>query len=219
MKNLFIRDIKAGIKAGSAIGTSLLFFLSVILLSPFALGTEKTMLIKAGPGLLWFFALLAVLLGLDRLFQTDKEDGSLDIILAAGDFSSLTVMILVKSAAHWVSTVLPLIAAAPVLSLLLNPDWRQAAALTASLALGTPAITFIGALGAALTAALPRGGVLLAVLVLPLIIPVIIFGIAASAALVAGTALQPLYFLLALTLFFGLIGPAAAALALKFTAE
>jgi len=219
MKNLFFRDIKAAVKAGGAISISLLFFLSVIVLSPFALGAEKALLARAAPGLLWFFALLAVLLGLDRLFQIDKEDGSLDIMLAAGDFSSLAVMVWVKAAAHWVSAVLPLIIAAPVLALLLCPDWRQALALTASLACGTPAITFIGALGAALTAALPRGGVLLAVLVLPLVIPVIIFGIAAAAALAAGAALQPLYFLLALTLFFSLVGPAAAALALKFTAE
>lgn len=217
--SLFRRDIKAGLAAGSGIGVSLLFFITVTALTPFAIGADKAALAQAGFGLLWFFALLALLLGLDRLFQTDKEDGSLDILLSSADFSALALLVFVKAAAHWVITVLPLMPAALILSLLLQADYAHALAITAALLLGTPALTFIGAAGAALTAALPRGGALLTVLVLPLTVPVLIFGLAAAEALAAGGAKQPLWLLAACTLFFSFAGPIAAAAALKFTAE
>lgn len=218
MKNMFLRDIQTAWTTGSSAGIGLLFFLSSALLIPFALGADKIAL-KSAAGLLWLFALLAVLLGLDRLFCPDKEDGSLDILLCSADFPALTFAIIGKIAAHWVTSALPLVLAAPVFSLLLNPDIYYAAAICFALAIGTPAILCIGACGAALTCALPRGGVLLTVLILPLVIPVIIFGIAATHALAAGGALQPLYFLAALTLFFAFICPIAAALTLKWTAE
>jgi len=213
--SLFCRDLRAAFKAGSGISISLLFFLSAVILTPFALGANTKALAQAGPGLLWFFALLAILLGLDRLFKTDLDSGALDILLSSLDFSGLTLAVAAKIAAHWVCAILPLIIAAPFLAALLGADLPHAAGAALSLLLGTPAIACIGAAGAALTAALPRGGVLLSVLALPLAVPVIIFGAASAPALTAGGSFEPLYWLAALSLFFAFIGPIAAACALK----
>lgn len=219
MRSLFCRDIKAALAAGSGISVSWLFFCSAIMLLPFAGSASAAFFAQAGPGLLWLFALLSVLLGLDRLFQTDKEDGSLDILLASADFTALTLAVFSKIAAHWTVAVLPLVLAAPVLSLLLNLDWAHAGAACLSLMLGTPAIAAVGAVGAALTVSLPRGGVLLSVLVLPLTVPIIIFGIAAAAQLAEGGSPEPLYLLLALSLFFTFAAPPAAAAALRNLTE
>jgi len=219
MAAIFRRDLRAALQEGSGIGVSLLFFVSALILTPFAFGPGGPALARAGPGLLWIFALLAILLGLDRLFKADKASGALDILLAETDFTGLALAAAAKIAAHWVSAVLPLILAAPFLALLLKADAAHALAAAASLALGTPAIAAIGAAGAALTVALPRGGMLLSALVLPLVIPVIIFGAATAEALAAGGSLEPLYLLLALSLFFIFLGPIAAAAALRFSAE
>ena len=221
MLALYLRDIRLGVRAGGGALTGVLFFLAVIATIPFGVGPDQTLLARIGPAILWIGALLASLLGLDRLFQADREDGSLDLLVANGDRHPTAFMVLVKCLAHWTASVLPLVAAAPLFGLLLNmtPAGIGAAALT--LLVGTPAITFIGAAGAAVAVALPRGGLLVSVLVLPLAIPVLIFGVAASYAAVnePDPFLPPFLILAALTLFFAVVGPIAAAAALRFATD
>ena len=178
MSALLIRELRLALRAGGGALTGLLFFLAVVVAAPFALGPDLNLLSRIGPALLWIGALLASLLGLDRLFQADRDDGSLDVLILSGH--PLPVIVLVKCLAHWLTTGLPLVVASPVLGLLLNISGDAMLALAATLLFGTPAITLIGAVGAAVTVALPRGGLLIAILVLPLAIPVLIFGIAAT---------------------------------------
>ena len=154
------------------------FFLCLVAITPFAVGPDQVLLARIGPAILWISALLATLLGLDRLFQADAEDGSLDLVLMSD--TPLELVVLVKCLAHWLLTGLPLVAASPIFGLMLGLDTRALAAVVASLALGTPALTLIGAIGAALTVSLRRGGLLLAILILPLSIPILIFGVAAA---------------------------------------
>ncbi|MER2634563.1 MAG: heme exporter protein CcmB, partial [Rhizobiaceae bacterium] len=179
--------------------------------------SSDLLLARIGPAILWTGALLAALLGLDRLFQIDREDGALDLFLIGRDWLSLTGVVLVKCLAHWTVSALPLVVAAPALGLLLNMDATAILATTATLLVGTPAVTLIGAAGAAVASGLPRGGLLVSVLVLPLTIPVLIFGIAASYAAVnePDPFWPPFLILAALTLFFSVIGPVAAAVALR----
>ena len=168
---------------------------------------------------LWLGALLASLLALDRLIAGDHEDGSLDLILMAR--VPLELAVAVKALAHWLTTGLPLVAAAPLLGLLLNLDPKATGAVALTLAAGTPALTFIGLIGAALTVALRRGGLLLAVLILPLTVPVLIFGVAASNAAIVGPVPfgTPFTILCALTLMSAVLGPFAAAAALRHGME
>ncbi|CCV10614.1 heme exporter protein CcmB [Mesorhizobium sp. STM 4661] len=217
MLALFLRDIRLSIRAGGGALTGVIFFLAVIVTIPFGVGPDLNLLARIGPAILWISALLACLLGLDRLFQADREDGSLDLLVLGNDRHMLALTVLVKCLAHWVGSVLPLVVAAPLLGLFMNmaPVGIGATALT--LLVGTPAITFIGAAGAAVAVALPRGGLLISVLVLPLTIPVLIFGVSASYGAVADPDpfLQPFLILAALTLFLAVLGPVAAALALR----
>lgn len=221
MLALFLRDIRLGVRAGGGGLTGVLFFLAVVATVPFAVGPDLNLLSRIGPAILWIGALLASLLGLDRLFQSDREDGSLDLLILGTDRFSLVLAVLIKCLAHWVTGVLPLVIAAPLFGLLMNmtPVGIGAAALT--LLVGTPAITFIGAAGAAVAVALPRGGVLISVLVLPLVIPVLIFGVTASygAVMDPDPFLPPFLMLVALTLFLGVVGPVAAALALRWSSD
>jgi heme exporter protein B len=214
---LFLRDLRLGIRAGGGALTGIVFFLAVVATIPFGVGPDLNLLARIGPAILWIGALLASLLGLDRLFQADREDGSLDLIILADDRRMLALTVLVKCLAHWTTSVLPLVIATPVLGLFMNvgPAGLGAAALT--LLIGTPAITFIGAVGAAVAVALPRGGLMISILVLPLAIPVLIFGVSATYGAVADPApfLQPFLILSALTLLFAVIGPFAAAAALR----
>jgi heme exporter protein B len=188
---------------------------------PFGVGPDLALLSRIGSAILWIGALLAALLGLDRLFQQDHEDGSLDLLLMAGDRHMVALTVFVKCLAHWTGSVLPLVVASPLLALFMNMDPIATGATTLTLAAGTPALAFIGAAGAALGVALPRGGLLVSVLVLPLAIPVLIFGVSASYAAVAepDPFLPPFLILCALTLFFAIIGPVAAAAALRWSAD
>ncbi|WP_457940051.1 heme exporter protein CcmB [Mesorhizobium sp. 10J20-29] len=221
MLALYLREIRLGIRAGGGALTGVLFFLAVIATIPFAVGPDLNLLSRIGPAILWIGALLASLLGLDRLFQADREDGSLDLLILAGDRHMLALTVLVKCLAHWTASVLPLVISAPVFGLILNmpPAGIGASALT--LLVGTPAITFVGAAGAAVAVGLPRGGLLVSVLVLPLTIPVLIFGVSASYAAVndPDPFMPPFLILAALTLFLAVVGPVAAALALRFSAD
>jgi heme exporter protein B len=212
---LFLRDLRLAVRVGGGALIGVVFFLMVVTLVPFALGPDLALLGRIGPAILWLGALLATLLGLDRLLTTDFEDGSLDLILMAP--ISLELAIATKALAHWLMTGLPIVIAAPLLGILLNVGPETTGAVALTLLVGTPALTFIGAIGAALTVTLRRGGVLLPVLVLPLNIPVLIFGVGTSNAAVTGTtAFGPAFGVLcALTLMSAVIGPAAAAIALR----
>lgn len=221
MLALFIRDIRLGVRAGGGALTGVLFFLAVVATIPFSVGPDLNLLARIGPAILWIGALLASLLGLDRLFQADREDGSLDLLILSGDRHMLAVTVFVKCLAHWTASVLPLVVAAPLLGLFLNMEPLGIGASALTLLVGTPAITFIGAAGAAVAVGLPRGGLMVSVLVLPLTIPVLIFGVSASYAAVnePDPFLPPFLILAALSLFLAVVGPVAAAIALRFSAD
>ena len=212
---LFIRDLRLAVRVGGGGGIGALFFLIVVALMPFAIGPDLVLLGRIGPAILWLGALLASLLTLDRLFAADHEDGSLDLILMGG--TPLELAVAAKAAAHWLTTGLPLVVATPLLGLFMNLDGQASAAVALTLLAGTPALTFIGLIGAALAVALRRGGLLLAVLVLPLTVPVLIFGVAASNAAIVGPLPfgTPFTILCALTLMTLVVGVFAAAAALR----
>jgi heme exporter protein B len=216
---LMLRDMRLAVRLGGGALIGVLFFLIVVTLVPFAIGPDLALLARIGPAILWLGALLASLLALDRLIAADHEDGSLDLILMAR--VPLELAVAVKALAHWLTTGLPLVAAAPLLGLLLNLDPKATGAVALTLAAGTPALTFIGLIGAALTVALRRGGLLLAVLILPLTVPVLIFGVAASNAAIVGPVPfgTPFSILCALTLMSTVLGPFAAAAALRHGME
>jgi heme exporter protein B len=216
---LLVRDMRIAVRVGGGALIGVLFFLIVVTLTPFAVGPDLALLARIGPAILWLGALLASLLALDRLIALDHEDGSLDLILTGRAPLELTVA--VKAIAHWVTTGLPLVVATPLVGLLLNLEPKATAAATLTLLIGTPALTFIGLIGAALTVMLRRGGLLLAVLVLPLTVPVLIFGVAASNAAMVGPVPfgAPFGVLCALTLMSLVIGPFAAAAALRHALE
>ena len=209
------RDIRLAVRVGGGAGIGVLFFLIVVTLVPLALGPDLALLARIGPAILWLGALLANLLALDRLIARDHEDGSLDLILTAR--VPLELALAAKALAHWLTTGLPLVIAAPLLGLLLNLEPKATGAVALTLLAGTPALTFIGLIGAALTVALRRGGLLLAILVLPLTIPVLIFGVAASNAAIVGPIPfgTPFSILCALTLASIVIGPLSAAIGLR----
>lgn len=216
---LLVRDIRLSIRLGGGAMIGVLFFLIVVTLMPFAIGPDLALLARIGPAILWLGALLASLLALDRLIATDYEDGSLDLILMAR--APLELALAMKALAQWLTTGLPLVLAAPLLGLLLNLDPAATGAVALTLLAGTPALTCIGLIGAALTVALRRGGLLIAVLVLPLTVPVLIFGVAAANAAIVGPVPfgTPFTILCALTLVSAVVGPFAAAAALRHGLE
>jgi heme exporter protein B len=212
---LLVRDMRIGVRVGGGALMGVFFFVVVVVLVPFAVGPDLALLRRIGPAILWLAALLASLLALDRLFAADHEDGSLDLLLMSR--APLELVVAAKALAHWLTTGLPLVVAAPLIGLLLDLDARAQAALMLTLLIGTPALTFIGLVGAAIAVTLRRGGLLLAVLVLPLTVPVLIFGVAAanSAATGAAPLAAPFTVLCALTLASVVVGPFAAAAALR----
>lgn len=208
------RDLRLARRAGAGAGLGLMFFLTLIAITPFAIGADQKLIARLAPALLWLAALLATLLGLDRLFQADDEDGALDQFLLSG--TPLIVIVLAKALAHWLTTGLPLSLAAPVLGLMLAIEPQAMLPLTLSLLIGTPALTLIGLVGAALTVSLNRGGLLLSILVVPTAIPTLIFGVGVAKAAAAGEAFgAPLMILAGTTLFALALSPAAAAFALR----
>ncbi|WP_294624279.1 heme exporter protein CcmB [uncultured Roseovarius sp.] len=171
---LLTRDLKLAMRAGGGFGLGLAFFLIVVTLVPFGVGPQSGLLSKIAPGILWLGALLACLLSLDRIFALDWEDGSLDLLATSP--LPMEGIVTVKALAHWLTTGLPLVLAAPLFGLLLSLPPTGYAPLVLSLLLGTPALSVIGTFGAALTVGLKRGGLLLSLLVLPLYVPTLIFG-------------------------------------------
>jgi len=216
---LLVRDMRVAIRVGGGALMGVLFFLVVVTLTPFAVGPDLVLLKRIGPAILWLAALLASLFALDRLFASDHEDGSLDLILTGR--APLELVVAVKGAAHWLTTALPLVLAAPLLGLFLNLDAAAQAGLMLTLLVGTPALTFIGLIGAAIAVTLRRGGLLLAIIVLPLTVPVLIFGVAAANAAVSGPVPfgTPFMAECALTLASLVVGPFAAAAALRLEME
>ena len=212
---LFRREFIVARRLGGGGAVGLMFFLALVTVVPFAVGPDLNLLSRIGPAILWIAALLSTLLGLDRLFQADHEDGSLDRLRMSA--VPLELVVLVKCLAHWCTTGLPLVLAAPVFGLTLALDGPAMAGVVASLALGTPALTVLGAIGAALTVSLRRGGLLLAVITIPLAIPILIFGVSAAAASSGGTVpfVTPLLVLAGLSLLSLAAAPFAAAAALR----
>lgn len=209
------RDLAVASRAGGGGELALVFFLTMVVLVPFALGPDLNLLSRIGPAILWLGALLSVMIGLDRLFQSDEEDGSLDLIRASA--LPLELAVLAKGLAHWLTTGLPLALVSPLLGLLVALPGEGVLPLVATLLVGTPALSFIGAGGAALAASLKRGGLIVPVLVAPLTVPVLIFGVAAANAAVGGTVpfLTPFLILCAISLGAVVVGTVAAAAALR----
>jgi len=211
---LLRRDLALSLRSGGGFGLSLAFFLIVVMFIPFGIGPERQVLALIAPGVLWIGALLACLLSLDRIFQLDFEDGSLDLLATSP--LPLEAVVAMKSLAHWLVTGLPLTLAAPVYGFLLHLPPQAYIWLFLSLLIGTPALSFLGAFGSAITVGLKRGGLLLSLLVLPLYIPTLIFG--TQAVVLATRGLNnsaAMLILAALSLFTLAIIPFVAALALR----
>jgi len=214
VRAVLAREIALAVRSGGGAGLGLAFFLIVVLLVPLGVGPDPERLAGLAAGTLWIGALLACLLSLDRLFQADAEDGTLDILALSP--LPLEALVAVKAAAHWLTTGLPLVVAAPLLALTLHLPAPAYPWLAASLAAGTPGLSLLGAIGAAVTVGIRRGGLLLSLLVLPLYLPTLIFGARAAAAAAEGADPWPAFLLLlGLTLFVLALAPFAAAAALR----
>lgn len=211
---LLVRDLRLAFRAGGGFGLGLAFFLLVAVLVPLGVGPEAATLARIAPGILWLGALLACLLSLDRLFALDFEDGSLELLATAP--IPLEGVVAIKGLAHWLVTGLPLTLIAPVLGVLLHLPVAAYPWLVLGLGLGTPALSLIGAFGAALTVGLKRGGLLMSLLVLPMYVPTLIFGAEVVTRGAQGLALTtPLMLLAAITLGSVALLPFAAAQALR----
>jgi heme exporter protein B len=216
--HVLVRDLRLALRQGMDAFMAVAFFIIAGALFPLGVGPEPGVLARIAGGVIWVTALLAVLLSLDRLFQQDYEDGSLDRLVLSP--TPLEVTVLAKTAAHWLTTGLPLIAASPVLAILLNLPADGFVVLLAAMALGTPSLSLIGSVGAALSLGARRGGVLLSLLILPLYIPILIFGVAAVDAAVLGLTVRPHLLLLGAILAAALpLAPWAAAAALRQATE
>ena len=212
---LLARELLLASRDGSALGTALGFYLIVVALMPLGLGPDLALLSRIAPGILWVGLLLSALLSLGRMFESDAEDSSL-AGLAMGPLP-LEAVAAIKALAHWLSTALPLAIIAPALGLLLNLDIAAYPVLVGTLLAGSPAVSFLGAVGAAVTLRAHRGGLLVALLVLPLYIPTLIFGISAIAAVITppGSFAAAFSILCAISLVAVVVGPLAAAAALR----
>jgi heme exporter protein B len=209
-----IRDLRLATRAGGGFGLSLAFFLILVTLVPFGIGPEGARLATIAPGILWVGALLASLLSLDRIFALDFEDGTLEQLATAP--MPLELVAGLKALAHWLTTGLPLALIAPALGILLNLPGPAMPWLALSLLIGTPALSVIGAFGAALTVGLKRGGLILSLLVLPLYVPTLLFGAeVARRGAEGGSLATPLAFLAAITLGAFALLPVAAAAAIR----
>jgi heme exporter protein B len=212
------RDLRLALRQRGDAGMVVLFFIMTAAIFPLGVGPELDILARIAPGVIWVTALLAVLLSLERLFLADYEDGNLDLLALSA--LPLEWAVLAKTLAHWLTTGLPLIAAAPMIAVLYNLSTSGFLVLVAAMALGTPVLSLVGAIGAALTLGARRGGVLIPLLILPLYIPVLIFGVAAVNAAGAGLPARPHLMLLGALLLVGLpLAPWASATALRQALE
>lgn len=208
------RELVLVLRQPGDVATVLMFFVLATTLFPLGVGPDPNILARIAAGVLWVTALLAAMLSLERMFQADYEDGGLELLALMP--MPLEVTVLAKTAAHWLTTGLPLLIVAPVLAVALNMNAAGYVALISAMALGTPIVSLIGAVGAALTLGARRGGVLLSLLVLPLVIPVLVFGAAAVDAALGGLAVRPHLLLLGgLLLGASVLCPWTAAAALR----
>jgi heme exporter protein B len=215
---LLKRDLKLAYRQASDSMTVLAFFVLATVLFPLAVGPEPAILARIGAGVVWVAALLAAMLSMDRMFQSDFDDGTLELLVIAP--APLELCVLAKAASHWLTTGVPLIVAAPLMGLFLNLDASGYATLLLALALGTPSLSLIGAVGAALVLGARRGGALLSLLILPLFVPVLIFGVGAVEASLTSINAQPqLLVLAALSLSALALTPWPAAAALRQAVE
>ena len=215
---LFARDVSLAFRHGGGAGLAIAFFVLTVTLFPLGIGPGPEILARVGAGVGWGAARLATPLSLDRMFQADYEDGSLDLLALAP--LPLEATVLAKCAAHWVTTGVPLLIAAPILALLLNLDVAGLGALLLAMLLGTPILSIVGAIGAALTVGVRRGGALLSILVLPLYIPVLIFGVGAIDGAISGLGAKPHLLVLGSFLLGALaLGPWAAAASLRLNLD
>jgi heme exporter protein B len=212
---LLARDVTLAWREGAAVGTAIGFYLVVVAITPLGLGPDLNLLARIAPGMLWIALLLAALLSADRIFHNDYEDGALDV-LTTGPLP-LPLVAAVKSLAHWLTTGVPLALLAPLLGLLLNLPVAAWPLLVLAMLVGTPAVSFVASIGASLTLGLRRSGLLLALLVLPLYVPVLIFGVATASAAITGptSSWPPFLMLCALSLASIVLAPIAAAAALR----
>jgi heme exporter protein B len=218
LAGLFRRDVGLALRQGGDIGLVLGFFVLAVLLFPFGVGPEPELLGRIGAGIIWVAALLASVLSLDRLFATDHADGGLDLIVLSP--APLEFAVFAKGAAHWVTTGLPLAAISPVLAIFVDIDPSAIPVLTIGLLIGTPALSLLGAIAAALTLGARRPGILISLLVLPLYLPPLIFGTGAvEATLAAEGARAHLLLLGAVTLAALPLAPLATAAALRQALE
>jgi len=211
---LIARDLRLAFRAGGEALTLVLFFVMVAVIVPFAIGPDRPQLTRLAPGIVWIAAFLSMLLGLDRLFRADDEDGSMTLLRHSA--LPLEAVVAAKVMAHWLVTAVPLLLATPILALLLSMSWEQWQRTVLALVIGTPALVSFGALGAAVTVGLRRGGLVAPVLILPLAIPVMIFGVGMMDPMSGNGATL---FLLALSLVVTAFSPFAAALALRAAGE
>lgn len=214
-RDLLIRDLRLTFREGGALGTALGFNLIVVTLLPLGLGPDLNLLTRIAPGVLWIALMLSALLSLPRIFEADFEDGTLEVLTTS--HLPLELIAVAKCLAHWIATALPLALLAPLLGLLLNLDASLQPILLATMLVGTPAVSFLGGIGAALTLRSRRGGLLIALLVLPLYVPTLIFGISAISATTFGTggATPSLAILAAISLASIVLGPLASAAAIR----
>jgi heme exporter protein B len=215
LKAVIARDLRLAMRQGGGAGTALGFFLTVLVLIPLGIGPDVALLQSIAAGTLWIALLLSVLLSADRIFEPDHDDGSLEIMVLGP--VPLELIVLAKAAAHWLATALPMALAAPFLGLLLNLDPNLILPLAVAMLLASLALSLLASLVAAVTVGLKRGGLLLSILTLPLYVPALIFGVAASsgAELMAGSRQSALIMLLALVLLALVVAPVAGAAALR----
>jgi heme exporter protein B len=208
------RDLLLAIRQGAGLGPAIGFILAVLVMVPLSIGPDQNLLQRIAPGIMWLALLLAVLLTADRIFQEDLEDGTLEIMTQGGH--PIEVIALVKALSHWLTISLPLAVITPLLGFLLNMDIARFAMMLLSTILGSLALSMLASIGGAVTAGLKRGGLLITLLILPLYIPVMIFGISAtSGSLQPSGGASALLILAAVTLISAVISPWASAAALR----
>ncbi len=216
--HLLLRDLRLALRARHELANPLIFFVLVVSLFPLAVTPTPELLQEMAPGVIWVSALLAVLLSLDRLFKQDYEDGSLDQLMLSPN--PLVILVLAKVLAHWLLTGLPLVLISPMLALFMSVPMDTVSVMALSLLLGTPVLSLIGAIGVSLTVAVNRGGVLLSLIVLPLYIPILIFGANAIDVAADGLSVKgQMYFLAAVLALALSLAPLATAAALRITAS
>lgn len=215
---ILVRDLRLALRQGGDAATVVLFFVLAASLFPFGVGPEPNLLARIAAGIIWVTALLSVMLALDRLFLVDHEDGSLEAMMVSP--LPLAGMVVAKCLAQWLSACVPVILATPILAIFLHLPAEGLPVMLGALALGTPTLVLVGAIGAALVLGARRGGVLLALLVLPLTVPVLIFGVASVDAAIAGLPAKPHLLVLGALLLAALAAaPLAAAAALRQAVE